>query len=583
MQKNVGRIIQDLIFIPILILVLSALNSLITFMSSDENILGTIYLEQGFIITITIYFVSVIFYILYGWKLRRWFIINQKDQGDNTLTHLFKFLLPFFGLIMIFTLVIYLTIFQGCYVLVTISTNLLQFLQISVLSSLIGIFMYPKIEEHLGLLIYKEIVLPDDKKIGLGSLIKNAQYSVSRFWKSSMFVVAVMLVISNFLVFIVFPSIPSDSITASLSFTYPNFFYSYKAELGFRQEFFVSTQIPAEVIVDWKLAQSLMCLALFAIFVILFYFPRKDKKEVLEEIPINTEEFSSEETMDDIAFNILSPEVKSEEYSPPSSLKKLPRNRSEKFFKRVLKSDIIPVMNLACLNLALASFIIVILLNLGIPIASQIDINFDVLYVQLSQLYWAGINEEITYRFLLFGLPLFILYGLFYGFVKLSQTLLNRNKTEQPKSSRFGRYILEKEPRNPLFYLSGRWKKLGIIDFLFLLFSSFSFGYAHYQLGYPYWQVGKIFQAAVAGLIFGYAFYKYGLHAAIFLHIVNDFVIGMLLTPNLGLILNGQILVLLITALGALYMIYVFLLPISALFNFINKALGRTKHLSKTM
>ena len=165
--------------------------------------------------------------------------------------------------------------------------------------------------------------------------------------------------------------------------------------------------------------------------------------------------------------------------------------------------------------------------------------------------------------------------------MKLAQILFKRNKKEHSNPSRITKYILEKKPKNPLFYLTGRWKKLGPIDFLFLLFSSYSFGYVHYQLGYPYWQEGKIFQAAVAGLIFGYAFYKYGLHAAIFLHVVNDFVIGMLLTPNLGLILNGEILLLLITALGALYMIYVFLIPLSAVFNFINDKLGRTKDLSK--
>ncbi|NPD87878.1 MAG: CPBP family intramembrane metalloprotease [Asgard group archaeon] len=573
--------ILDTLFIPVFILALSALNTMITLFSANDIDFGFYYLEQGFIISIVIYFISVIFYILYGWKIRRWFIINKKDQGDNALTHLFKFFLPLFGIILIYTIIVYLTIFRDNFILITVSTNLLQFLQIAILSSLIGIFTYPKIEQHLGLLIHKEIILPDDRKIGLGSLVKQSQYSINKLWKNSMVVVAIMLVVSNFLVFIVFPSIPSDTVVANLSFTYPNFFYSYKAELGFRQEFFVSTSIPSKFIVDWKLTQSLMCFALFGITILLFYLPRKDKKLSLEEVPSDAGDFSPEESMDDIAFNILSPDIQPKEYSPPSTLPGTSKNRTEKFFKRIMVSDIIPVMNLACLNLALASFIIIILLNLGIPIASQIDINYDVLYVQLSQLYWAGFNEEITYRFLLFGLPLFILNGIFYGIIKLSQIMIKRNKKNHSNSSRVARYIFEKKPKNPLFYLTGRWKKLGLIDFLFLLFSSYSFGYVHYQLGYPYWQEGKIFQAAVAGLIFGYAFYKYGLHAAIFLHVVNNFVLGMLLTPNLGLILNGEILVLLITALGALYLIYSFLLPLSAVFNFINNKLGRTKHLSK--
>ncbi len=571
----------DTLFIPVVILVLSALNTMITLFSTKDIDLSFYFLEHGFIISIIIYFVSVFFYILYGWKIRRWFIKNKKDQGDNALAHLFKFFLPLFGIILIYTIIIYSTIFRDNYILITISTNLLQFLQIAILSSLIGIFTYPKIEQHLGLLIHKETLLPDERKIGLGSLVKQSQHSINNLWKNSMIVVAIMLVVSNFLVFLVFPSIPSDTVLANLSFTYPNFFYTYKAELGFRQEFFVSTSIPSRFIVDWKLTQSLMCLALFGIFILLFYLPRKDKEVSLEEASLAVENFSPEESMDDIAFNILSPDIHSKEYSPPSALSRSSKNRTEKFIKRIMVSDIIPVLNLACLNLALASFIIIILLNLGIPIASQIEINYDVLYVQLSQLYWAGFNEEITYRFLLFGLPLFVLNGIFYGIIKLSQLLFKRNKRDHSNPSKFTKYILEKNPKNPLFYLTGRWKKLGIIDFIFLLFSSYSFGYVHYQLGYPYWQEGKIFQAAVAGLIFGYAFYKYGLHAAIFLHVVNNFVIGMLLTPNLGLILNGQILVLLITALGALYMIYIFLLPLSAVFNFINNKLGRTKHLSK--
>jgi hypothetical protein len=580
MQFDWKRTLIDVIAIPVFFAIISALNAIITFISSEELDLGY-QLKHGFIISIVIYFITVVFYILYGWKVRRTFIINRRDKGDKALTHVLRYFLSLFGLILVYSIVVYATSLRADFIHITISSNLLQFLQIGVLSSLIGIFAYPKIEEHLGLLIYKQVILPDEKQLGLGSFVKQSQHAISNLWKNSMVVLALILVISNFLVFIVFPSIPSDTISATLSFTYPNFFYSYKAELGFRQEFFVSTSIPSRFIVDWKLTQSLMCLALFGIFILLFYLPRKETKDALEKEALEKEGLPPEETMDDIAFNILSPDVQAKEYSTPTIIQRSSKNRMERFIKRIMSSDIIPLMNLASLNLALASFIIIILLNLGIPITSQIDVNYDFLYIQLSQLYWAGFNEEITYRFLLFGVPMFILNGMYFGIIKLSHLMIKGNKQDQLKSSRLTRYLLEKQPKNPLLYLTGRWKKLGFIDFFFLLFSSFSFGYAHYQIGYPYWQVGKIFQAAVAGLIFGYAFYKYGLHAAIFLHVVNDFVIGMLLTPNLGLILNGEILILLITALGSLYMIYVFLLPLSTIFRFINNKLGRTKHLSK--
>ncbi|MHA2358043.1 MAG: CPBP family glutamic-type intramembrane protease [Candidatus Heimdallarchaeaceae archaeon] len=236
------------------------------------------------------------------------------------------------------------------------------------------------------------------------------------------------------------------------------------------------------------------------------------------------------------------------------------------------KSDLIPVMNLACLNLAVAYLIIAVLLNLGIPVASQIDSDLvNTLYVQLSKLYWAGFNEEITFRLLIFGLPLFIINGIYFLGYHAFKWLDNRRERDEPDTSK----MRKRNPKNPLLYLTGGWKKLGPVDFLLLLFSSFLFGYVHYQLGYPYWQVGKIFQASVAGLIFGYAFYKYGLHAAIFLHVVNDFVIGMILTPNLGLILNGTIILALITVLGAFFLIYVLILPLSSIFKFLNRMFGR--------
>ena len=177
--------ILDTLFIPVVIIVLSALNTMITLFSTNDHDFELYYLEHGFIISIIIYFLSVIIYILYGWKIRRWFIINKKDLGDNALTHLFKFFLPLFGIILIYTIIIYSTIFRDNYILITISTNLFQFLQIAILSSLIGIFTYTKIEQHLGLLIHKEILLPDERKIGLGSLVKQSQYSINKLWKNS--------------------------------------------------------------------------------------------------------------------------------------------------------------------------------------------------------------------------------------------------------------------------------------------------------------------------------------------------------------------------------------------------------------
>jgi hypothetical protein len=53
--------------------------------------------------------------------------------------------------------------------------------------------------------------------------------------------------------------------------------------------------------------------------------------------------------------------------------------------------------------------------------------------------------------------------------------------------------------------------------YLFLVLSSFSFGYAHYASGSG-WGPGKVSEAALAGLALGYLYIKYGFHTSVLLH-----------------------------------------------------------------
>ncbi|MBA7550766.1 hypothetical protein ES705_43289 [subsurface metagenome] len=95
----------------------------------------------------------------------------------------------------------------------------------------------------------------------------------------------------------------------------------------------------------------------------------------------------------------------------------------------------------------------------------------------------------------------------------------------------------------------------------------------HYQFG---WEAWKIFQAGVGGLIFGYAFCKYGFHVSIFLHVVNNFVIGLLATPNIGLMINGATIIMLIYTIGLLYLIFVATKLIAGALTYLNRALKRS-------
>ncbi|MFW9853362.1 MAG: CPBP family intramembrane glutamic endopeptidase, partial [Candidatus Thorarchaeota archaeon] len=339
---------------------------------------------------------------------------------------------------------------------------------------------------------------------------------------------------------------------------------------GFRQDFFKFIELPKSIIVDWKLAQSLMSLALFGILFLLIYFPKAKKED--EQIA-KEDKFLEEDSLDNIAFNILNQEIKYEGYIPVERISESKKSRFSKFISIARKSDLIQVINLLCLNVALSTLLITILMNLGVPIISQISYDYDQFYIEMSRAFWAGFHEEITYRWILFGLPLFVLNGIYFIFMKITQFTVLRGKKENIEKSRLTKFLLRRELKNPLLYLTGRWKRFGFFDFIFLIFSSFCFGYVHFHPGN--WLEGKIFQAAIAGLIFGYGFYKYGLHAAIFLHVANNFIVGMIITPNLGLMLNGGFLYFLTILLGSFVLIFTLFSPLSSMFKFLNRKLRR--------
>ena len=534
------------------------------------NVLLRIYFQLTSIYTVLLYFIAILTFIIYGWLFRRWFVKNEMDKKDKPLKNVFLFFLPFYIVVGAYSLAVYFSPLKTISVLMDISTTLLELIQLSLLSILIGIFMYSRIEKHLGLLFYKEVLIPNKSELGIESAIKQAEYSIRNKWNTLMIFIGLSLLIANLLVFILYPSIPAASRIESLIFTFPNFEYSYNPSSGFRQDFFRFIELPKSIIVDWKLTQSLMSLALFGILFLLIYLPRDKEKE--EEIS-KEDKFLEEDSFDNIAFNILNQEIDYEGYIPFERIPESKKSRISRLITIARKSDLIPVINLLCLNIALSTLVLTILMNLGVPIISQITFDFDQLYVEMSRAFWAGFHEEITYRWILFGLPLFIINGLYFVLMKTIKFLLSIRHNETKERSKITDFLLKRELNNPLLYLTGRWKSFGLFDFIFLIFSSFCFGYVHFHPGN--WLEGKIFQAAVAGLIFGYAFYKYGLHAAIFLHVANNFIVGMIITPNLGLILNGGFLYFLTILLGSFVLVFTLFSPLSSMFKFLNKKLGR--------
>ncbi len=508
--------------------------------------------------------------LLYGWKIRRWFIKTTKDSSDKPLNYIFKIFLSLFGVLFIITLIVHLTSLKHILFLFSSVNALIETIQIFVIFISLGILFYSPIEKLMGPLLFNEILLDNPKKLGLALMEKQVISVTTKAWKYSLIMIAVFIAIANFMFFISYPLIPSMNYDATLTIALPNFHYRFDPEANFRQEFFVLKELPRSILLDWKLVQSLMCIAFLAIMYLLIYLPKEqdhsreknDKQEITAK---------PEDSVDNIAYNLLSPKVRTSAYTPVGRFDITTPRRGSKLFQKMKSSDLLPVMNLVLLNFSL-SMVIILFIQLFGFFAMQAEIDFNPFYIQLSKNFWAGFNEELTFRWILFGLPLFLINGLVFVITKLVKKVKRNNDNGEIKNL-FLRMFFRGKVKNPLNYLTGRWKKLSFIDLLFLLFSSFTFGYVHYQFGWDAW---KIFQAGVGGLIFGYAFYKYGFHVSIFLHVVNNFVIGLLITPNIGLMINGATIIMLIYAIGLLYLIFVATKLIAGALTYLNRALKRS-------
>ncbi len=567
-------------------------------LTSIYTIFGWFFpLFENYIIILDI-FVGIGF-IIYGWLLRRWFLKKNLDEKDGSLIHFFKIILPVFGLILVIVLVIGLSNLSKIILLAMISNYLLNIFQIFIVSILVGIFTFTFIENNLGILLFKEPVVEQEDKLGSDLMRKQLKNLVDKQWKYGMIILWISIMIANLLVFLAYPSIPANEVSftyQNLDFSFPNFAFTFNTETGFNQQFFSSVSIPSSALLNWKLIQSLISLIFLGLLVLLIYLPyskisvEKNKinvssahtenvqeiDEKLGTVPISLTTSDIIEHFDDmdteiLAFKVLSPQP-TKEYLPSNIISPKSRGRFSKTLNRMKNSDVIPVMNLASLNLFLALYIVSLFDRLGIITSIANDV-FQDSYALLTHLYWAGLAEEVSYRFLLFGVPLFVIYGVVFLFIFIIKKTLVKEKKEEDLS-RFAMWVKSKTPINPLLYLSGRWKKLRILDVIFLLLSSFGFGYVHYQFGWDAW---KIFQAGIAGIIFGYAFFKYGLHAAIILHTINNFVLGMLVSLNLGFMLSGGILFIVITVAGILVLLNLTAKALTVSFKFLNTIFKRSQ------
>ncbi len=160
--------------------------------------------------------------------------------------------------------------------------------------------------------------------------------------------------------------------------------------------------------------------------------------------------------------------------------------------------------------------VIILVLFLGMPETSQVAEEEPVMWEYFFDLANASVAEEIFTRIVYIGLPL------------LAFDLIVRKRTEK-----IHRY-----------FLGGNFKLEHITIFLIII-SSILFGLAHY----PSWGLWKVAPTFVAGLAFGYLFIRKGLHTAIILHFLFDYMSLALL------FFSGSIVILFILSLILLFVI----------------------------
>ncbi|MHA1199528.1 MAG: CPBP family intramembrane glutamic endopeptidase [Candidatus Heimdallarchaeaceae archaeon] len=567
------RLIFDSLFIFLSISLFSVIRVILE-RSLPVNELNQGSILPGFSIaySVFLYIGIIIVFLLYGWSLRRWFLKKELEKNDNSLKHIYAIFIAGFLIFVINYIVIYLLPLSPTNFYVQITIAVFEILQIIAISTTFGILFYPQIEEKLGLLLFKETLQADENKLGLGSVQKQVRFYSKKYWKILMVLLGFVIIFSNLLLFIIYPSIPVAA-NEGLNIFYPNFRYTYDPSTGFRQKFFDYTTISSSVLVDWKLVQSIMSLIILAFIALIIYLPSKTETKQKLEVKEIVETPKEETSQENIAYNILSPSVELQEYSPSHQINSQSKRRASKIFSKALESDLIGVMGLLCFNFALSMLIIFIFQNMGIitTISLQIDELYDNLYIEFSSLFWAGFAEEMIFRWLIFGLPLFIIYSIVYLILRAIK-FKSPQKSIKEQTKKLPRFLEKIKTTNPLLYLIGGWKRVDFIGAIFLVFSSLAFGYVHYANGWGAW---KIFQAGVAGLVFGYAYIKYGFHAAIFLHAANNFIIGFLITPNYGLMINGQFMFLILTFLGAFILLYFTMIVLSKFFKGMNLLFGR--------
>ncbi len=139
----------------------------------------------------------------------------------------------------------------------------------------------------------------------------------------------------------------------------------------------------------------------------------------------------------------------------------------------------------------------------------------------------APLAEETTFRMMLIGLPVLVLsLIMFRDFspMKAAKALWRPSSVWDVDEDAETEAVIVRsfKETGPSIFPDGSSDSLKVraikpVVYAFLLLSSLIFGYAHYASGIG-WGPGKVSEAALAGLVLGYLYIKYGFQTSVLLH-----------------------------------------------------------------
>ncbi len=180
-------------------------------------------------------------------------------------------------------------------------------------------------------------------------------------------------------------------------------------------------------------------------------------------------------------------------FGPESTLLKTLSNMMSREVKKFQGNAMVNMLAWFSILILFSVTIDTIQQSFGVKIESPASGNDLVRFFQLGI---SPLTEETGFRVLLIGVPLFLMYSHIPSWKMLARSLWRPSK-----------YLLISDYRKPMILII----TIGLL-----------FGVAHIISGTP-WSPGKVTQAAMAGVIIGWVYVRYGLAPAILVHWATNY------------------------------------------------------------